>query len=224
MSENYTLKNIRELTGHFYYVQSLSSALLQSPSLFSIGSFPRDFRRFFIRILILHSRWSVKWSPESQSASTHSSCHFTAALITTRFLSSNPTLTDHAHISIPGHERALTQIKFNKEGDLLFSCSKDHVVNAWFSHNGERLGTYDGHNGAVWTIDVDCMSLSLFALSRMNIINPTDQPNQGSSSPVLPITPSDCGPFSQANVSTSGNFPQPSNAWLSTIPMTKSFA
>ena len=27
----------------------------------------------------------------------------------------------------------------------------------WYSHNGERLGTYDGHNGTVWTVDVDCM-------------------------------------------------------------------
>jgi WD40 repeat protein len=55
-----------------------------------------------------------------------------------------------------GHERSLTQIRYNKEGDLLFSCSKDHIINVWFSHNGERLGTYNGHNGTVWTIDVDC--------------------------------------------------------------------
>lgn len=39
---------------------------------------------------------------------------------------------------------------------MLFSASKDHVINVWHSHNGERLGTYDGHNGTVWTIDVDC--------------------------------------------------------------------
>jgi WD40 repeat protein len=55
-----------------------------------------------------------------------------------------------------GHERSLTQIKFNSEGDLLFSCSKDHVINVWYTHNGERLGTYDGNNGTVWTVDVDC--------------------------------------------------------------------
>ncbi|PAV17491.1 WD40 domain containing protein [Pyrrhoderma noxium] len=58
-------------------------------------------------------------------------------------------------ILLQGHERSLTQIKFNREGDLLFSCSKDHVINVWYSDNGERLGTYDGHNGTVWTIDVD---------------------------------------------------------------------
>ncbi|KAJ7905883.1 WD40-repeat-containing domain protein [Mycena leptocephala] len=53
------------------------------------------------------------------------------------------------------HERSLTQIKFNAEGDLLFSCSKDYVISAWYSHNGERLGTYDGNNGSVWSVDVD---------------------------------------------------------------------
>lgn len=58
-------------------------------------------------------------------------------------------------ILLQGHERSLTQIKFNTDGDLLFSCSKDHIINVWYSHNGERLGTYDGHNGTVWTVDVD---------------------------------------------------------------------
>lgn len=55
-----------------------------------------------------------------------------------------------------GHERSLTQIMYNKEGDLLFTASKDHVINAWFSSNGERLGTYNGHNGTIWTIACDC--------------------------------------------------------------------
>ena len=49
----------------------------------------------------------------------------------------------------------MTQVIFNPDGDLLFSTSKDHVVNVWYSHNGERLGTYNGHNGAVWTVHVN---------------------------------------------------------------------
>ncbi|KAJ3986863.1 WD40 repeat-like protein [Lentinula detonsa] len=61
-------------------------------------------------------------------------------------------------ILLQGHERSLTQIKYNRDGDLLFSCSKDHVINVWYTHNGERLGTYDGHNGTVWTVDVDSES------------------------------------------------------------------
>jgi len=71
-------------------------------------------------------------------------------------------------ILLQGHERSLTQIKFNKEGDLLFSCSKDHIINVWFSHNGERLGTYNGHNGTVWTIDVDTQSHFLVSGSADN--------------------------------------------------------
>ncbi|KIW54434.1 eukaryotic translation initiation factor 3 subunit I [Exophiala xenobiotica] len=55
---------------------------------------------------------------------------------------------------LQGHERALTQIKYNKDGDLLFSVAKDKVICAWYTSNGERLGTYNGHQGAIWTVDV----------------------------------------------------------------------
>ncbi|KAF2683021.1 eukaryotic translation initiation factor-like protein 3 subunit [Lentithecium fluviatile CBS 122367] len=64
-------------------------------------------------------------------------------------------------ILLSGHERALTQVKYNPDGDIIFSVSKDHVVCAWFSHNGERLGTYHGHQGALWTVDVDPTSTLL---------------------------------------------------------------
>lgn len=29
-------------------------------------------------------------------------------------------------------------------------------MNVWFTSNGERLGTLNGHNGTVWTVAVDC--------------------------------------------------------------------
>lgn len=54
-----------------------------------------------------------------------------------------------------GHERSITQVKYNREGDLLFSASKDNKPNVWWSVNGERLGTFDGHCGTVWCLDVD---------------------------------------------------------------------
>lgn len=57
-------------------------------------------------------------------------------------------------ILLQGHERSLNQIKYNRDGDLLFSVAKDKVVCAWYTSNGERLGTYSGHQGAVWTVDV----------------------------------------------------------------------
>ncbi|KAI8739318.1 Eukaryotic translation initiation factor 3 subunit I [Biomphalaria glabrata] len=56
-------------------------------------------------------------------------------------------------IMLHGHERSITQIKYNREGDLIFSCAKDSQPNVWYSLNGERLGTFVGHNGAVWCID-----------------------------------------------------------------------
>ncbi|CAN6468751.1 unnamed protein product [Victoria cruziana] len=57
-------------------------------------------------------------------------------------------------ILMKGHERPLTFLKYNRDGDLLFSCAKDHTPTLWFADNGERLGTYRGHNGAVWCCDV----------------------------------------------------------------------
>ncbi|KAF5306048.1 hypothetical protein FQR65_LT18613 [Abscondita terminalis] len=62
-----------------------------------------------------------------------------------------------------GHERPITQIKYNREGDLLFSSSKDNKPNVWYSLNGERLGTFNGHQGVVWCIDVDWTSTKLLS-------------------------------------------------------------
>ncbi|CAG8588895.1 10087_t:CDS:2 [Ambispora leptoticha] len=71
-------------------------------------------------------------------------------------------------ILLQGHTRSLTQIKYNAEGDLLFSVSKDHVVNVWYSHNGERLGTYNGHVGAIWSVAVNSTSTLLITGSADN--------------------------------------------------------
>ncbi|OJJ48624.1 hypothetical protein ASPZODRAFT_2124666 [Penicilliopsis zonata CBS 506.65] len=73
-------------------------------------------------------------------------------------------------ILLSGHERSLTQIKFNHDGDLLFSVSKDKVVCAWWSANGERLGTYAGHLGAVWTVDVSPNTVLLATGSADNTV------------------------------------------------------
>lgn len=45
--------------------------------------------------------------------------------------------------------------RYNRDGDILFSAAKDQIICAWYSYNGERLGTYHGHQGALWTVDVD---------------------------------------------------------------------
>jgi hypothetical protein len=43
-------------------------------------------------------------------------------------------------ILLSGHERALTQVKYNADGDLIFSVSKDHVVCAWCMYTPTPTG------------------------------------------------------------------------------------
>lgn len=59
-------------------------------------------------------------------------------------------------ILLQGHTRSLTKVKYNVHGDLLFSVSKDNQPCVWYSDNGERLGTFKGHGGAIWDLDVSC--------------------------------------------------------------------
>lgn len=56
------------------------------------------------------------------------------------------------------------------DGDILFSCAKDQIICAWFSANGERLGTYHGHQGALWTVDVDPTTTLLASGSADNSV------------------------------------------------------
>ena len=71
-------------------------------------------------------------------------------------------------ILLMGHTRALTKVKFNPDGDLLFSVSKDPQPSVWYYENGEKLGTFDGHTGAVWAIDVSHDSKRLLTGSADN--------------------------------------------------------
>ena len=52
------------------------------------------------------------------------------------------------------HTKAVTQVKFNREGDILLTSGKDRKVAVWWAHNGQRLGTYECAGNAVWAVDV----------------------------------------------------------------------
>lgn len=56
--------------------------------------------------------------------------------------------------TLHGHERPVTFITWNRDSNLLFSCGKDKIVNVWSFPDGECLGNYGGHNGAVWACSV----------------------------------------------------------------------
>lgn len=58
-----------------------------------------------------------------------------------------------SQVDLTVHKGAISQVMFNRGGDLLLSSSMDSLVSLW-NLEGNLLGTYSGHTGAVWTIDV----------------------------------------------------------------------
>jgi len=68
-------------------------------------------------------------------------------------------------ILLKGHERSITVVKYNYDGDILFSASKDNVPSMWRSSNGERVGTFEGHKGTIWDLDVDRFTTRLVTAS-----------------------------------------------------------
>merc|ERR1712166_788014 len=47
-----------------------------------------------------------------------------------------------------GHTRSITCVQYNRDSDLLFTCAKDSTPTLWYTGNGERVGTFNGHTGA----------------------------------------------------------------------------
>jgi len=47
----------------------------------------------------------------------------------------------------------------------VFSAAKDKHICLWYLDNGERVGTYEGHQGAVWGVDVTWDSRTLVSAS-----------------------------------------------------------
>jgi len=68
-------------------------------------------------------------------------------------------------ILLKGHERSITVVKYNHDGDLLFTASKDHVPSVWWTDSGERLGTFHGHKGTIWDLDISRFSTRLLTAS-----------------------------------------------------------
>lgn len=58
-------------------------------------------------------------------------------------------------LALHGHSRALTRVRFNREGDLCLSAAKDSCPVLWQSSTGQRIGNYDASIGVIWDIDID---------------------------------------------------------------------
>ena len=80
-------------------------------------------------------------------------------------LPSPPSPSEQRPILLKGHERSITLVKYNYDGDLLFTASKDHVPSMWRAEDGDRIGTFEGHKGAIWDLDVDCFSRRVLTAS-----------------------------------------------------------
>lgn len=76
-------------------------------------------------------------------------------------------------VLLKGHEGPISKIKYNRHGDLLFTCArKDKKPCVWYADNGERLGNFIGHEGAVWDVDCDwnskrCLTASADRTARL---------------------------------------------------------
>ena len=66
-------------------------------------------------------------------------------------------------ITCMGSERPVTDVKISRDDDLLFVSSKDGVITLRNCETGEKLGTYDGHKGAVFSICVDYVTKCLIS-------------------------------------------------------------
>lgn len=56
------------------------------------------------------------------------------------------------------HSRPITCVRYNRDGDLFLSSSNDGKVCLIRSDTGERVGVYEGHDGAVKSCDINLES------------------------------------------------------------------
>lgn len=96
---------------------------------------------------------------------TQPHAHQTSHVYYLHFLFPSPNTQYQRPILLKGHERSITVVKFNYDGDLLFTCSKDHVPSMWRAEDGDRIGTFNGHKGTIWDLDVDRFSRRVLTAS-----------------------------------------------------------
>ena len=65
---------------------------------------------------------------------------------------------------LKGHDRPVTIVRFNYDGDIFFSGSAESKINLWDSYTGERIGSYNTR-AAIKSLDVDINSKYLISCS-----------------------------------------------------------
>lgn len=69
------------------------------------------------------------------------------------------------HLLLQGHQRPITCVTFNPDGDLLFTAGKDARLCVWWTEGGKQLGTYDCGKGVIWNADCSLDGTRLIASS-----------------------------------------------------------
>ena len=72
-------------------------------------------------------------------------------------------------LAISCHERPVTQVKINYDGDLLFSSSVDKKICLFYAVSGERIGTFKCQ-AAVKAMDVSRDSKYLITMTSIGHI------------------------------------------------------
>ncbi|ETO15151.1 eukaryotic translation initiation factor 3 39 kDa subunit [Reticulomyxa filosa] len=82
-----------------------------------------------------------------------------------------------------GHNKPISQLKLNRDGDLLFVSSlgaggaTEPLLTVWDPLSGEWLGSFEGHSGAVTDLDVDLKSQYLISSSNDSTVKIWDVNN-----------------------------------------------
>ncbi|KAH9386829.1 translation initiation factor 3 subunit I [Nematocida major] len=76
--------------------------------------------------------------------------------------------------SLRHHKRPLKTVKFNPDGDLLFSSCAEGALVAWRVSNGEKLSLYEGHTGAIMGFDINKEGTLLVSAGADSVSNVYD--------------------------------------------------
>lgn len=73
-------------------------------------------------------------------------------------------------LKLISHEGPITSVKYNRDGDMLFTASKTPPAMVWRTDNGMRVGSYDGEKAAISCLDVNHDTTRLITASAGSMI------------------------------------------------------
>ena len=100
---------------------------------------------------------------------------------------------------LKGHKRPVKYLRYNTEGDLVFTTGLDPAVLVWSTATGEMLGSYEGHQGAIRMCDSNYTSSRLATAGADHMIGLWDVTTGKQYSSYEIETPVQCTQFSHGD-------------------------